>query len=121
MGRMKKKAAVPLSLFYLKYFAYIFVSMLFLAILLLVAFNALMNSDIVYPANYAQEQAAEAYDTLQQANEITPDLIPDLCDYTIFDLNGNAEGGNTARKAECKTHGRQYKIIKCRTEGIILP
>ena len=94
MGRMKKKAAVPLSLFYLKYFAYIFVSMLFLVILLLVAFNALMNSDIVYPANYAQEQAAEAYDTLQQANEITPDLIPDLCDYTIFDLNGNAEGGN---------------------------
>lgn len=94
MGRIKKKASVPLSLFYLKYFAYIFVSMLFLAILLLVAFNALMNSDIVYPANYAQEQATEAYDTLKQVGKITPDIIPDLCDYVIFDLNGNAEDGN---------------------------
>lgn len=68
--------------------------MLFLAILLLVAFNALMNSDIVYPANYAQEQATEAYDTLKQVGKITPDIIPDLCDYVIFDLNGNAEDGN---------------------------
>ena len=98
MGRMKKKAAVPLSLFYLKYFAYIFVSILLLTILLLAAFNALMNSDIVYPANYAQNQAAEAHDTLQQAAEITPDLIPDLCDYIVFDLYGNVESGDLLEK-----------------------
>lgn len=98
MGRMKKKAAVPLSLFYLKYFAYIFVSILLLTVLLLAAFNALMSSDIVYPANYAQDQAAEAHDTLQQATEITPDLIPDLCDYVVFDLYGNVESGDLPEK-----------------------
>ncbi len=98
MGRIKKKAAVPLSLFYLKYFAYIFVSILLLAILLLAAFHAIMNSDIVYPANYAQDQAAKAYDTLQQAAEITTDLIPDLCDYIVFDMYGNVESGNLPEK-----------------------
>lgn len=98
MGRIKKKAAVPLSLFYLKYFAYIFVSILLLAILLLAAFHAIMNSDIVYPANYAQDQAVKAYDTLQQAAEITTDLIPDLCDYIVFDMYGNVESGNLPEK-----------------------
>lgn len=98
MGKMKKQAAVPLSLFYLKYFAYIFVSILLLAILLLAAFHVLMNSDIVYPANYAQDQAAEAYDTLQQAAEITTDLVPDLCDYIVFDLYENAESGDLPEK-----------------------
>lgn len=53
MGRIKRKAQVPLSLFYLKYFAYIFAFMCLLAISLLILFNVLMNDRIVYPADYA--------------------------------------------------------------------
>lgn len=94
MGRMKKKSSVPLSLFYLKYFAYIFHFMLLMTTILLIAFNMLMNSDIVYPANYAQEQAMSSYDTIQKADKVTEDLIPDLCDYAVFDLNGNIQNGN---------------------------
>lgn len=47
MGRINRKAKVPLSLFYHKYFAYIFVFMCLLAILLLILFNNLMNDRIV--------------------------------------------------------------------------
>lgn len=98
MGRMKKETAIPLSLFYLKYVMYIFVSLLLLTILLVSAFVLLMNSDIIYPANYAENQAVQAIDTLQEAAEITPDLIPDLCDYIVFDLYGNVESGDFPEK-----------------------
>lgn len=94
MGRIKKKDHIPLSLFYLKYFAYIFILVLLLAIGLLVLFNALMNDNVVYPANYAQKQAENAYSRLQEAEQITEDLIPELCDYAVFNLDGNWESGN---------------------------
>lgn len=95
MGRIKKKKiSIPLSLFYLKYFAYIFVFMLLLALSLLTAFHMLMDSDIVYPANYAQEQAQQASALLSEAEQITIELIPDLCDFAVFDLSGNVKNGN---------------------------
>lgn len=94
MGRIKEKAQIPLSLFYLKYFAYIFILVLLLAIGLLVVFNALMNDNVVYPANYAQEQAENAYSRIQEADQISEDLIPESCDYAVFDLDGNWEDGN---------------------------
>ncbi len=94
MGRIKRKTQIPLSLFYLKYFAYIFAFMLLLAIALLILFNVLMNDKFVYPANYAQEQAEKAYSKIQNAKQVTEDDIPELCDYVVFDLGGNLESGN---------------------------
>ena len=79
MGKIKRKSQISLSLFYLKYFVYIFALVLFLAIGLLVLFNALMNDSIVYPANYAQEQAENAFSKIQQAEQVTEDIIPELC------------------------------------------
>ena len=99
MGRINRKAKVPLSLFYLKYFAYIFVFMCLLAILLLILFNILMNDRIVYPADYAQEQAQSAYSEIQTAEQVTEDIIPELCDYAVFDLDGNVKSGNLTGNA----------------------
>lgn len=94
MGKIKRKSQISLSLFYLKYFVYIFALVLFLAIVLLVLFNALMNDSIVYPANYAQEQAESAFSKIQQAEQVTEDIIPELCHYAVFDLDGNWKSGN---------------------------
>lgn len=94
MGKIKRKSQISLSLFYLKYFVYIFALVLFLAIGLLVLFNALMNDSIVYPANYAQEQAESAFSKIQQAEQVTEDIIPELCHYAVFDLDGNWKSGN---------------------------
>lgn len=98
MGRIKKKAAVPLSLFYLRYFAYIIIFTLVLAVSLVMVFNAMVTHNMVYPADYAQEQAREAYDQLQSAEQITPDLIPELCDYAVFDLSGKMESGDLSER-----------------------
>ncbi len=94
MGRLKQKSQIPLSLFYLKYFSYIFAFVVFWAIGLLVLFNAMMNDDIVYPANYAQEQAENSFSKIQQAEHVTEDIIPELCDYAVFDLDGKWRSGN---------------------------
>lgn len=102
MGRIKKKTQIPLSLFYLKYFVYIFALILSLAIALLVLFHTLMNDHVVYPANYAQEQAESAYREIQSAQQVTADLIPALCDYAVFDLDGNLESGNLSGTAAHK-------------------
>ena len=80
MGRIKRKIQIPLSLFYLKYFAYIFIFMLLTAIALLILFNFLMNDKFVYPADYAQEQAESAFSEIKKQEKITDDSIPELCE-----------------------------------------
>lgn len=93
MGRIKGKKTIPLSLFYLKFFAYIFIAVLVLALFLLFAFNLLVSEELVYPANEPQKQAVSAQEIIQEAERITPDLIPELCEYVVFDFEGNATQG----------------------------
>lgn len=102
MERIKRKAKIPLSLFYLKYFAYIFAFLCLLAISLLILFNALMNHKVVYPADYAQKKAHGAYHEIQMAEKVTADRIPELCDYAIFDSEGNVKSGNLRGNAAQK-------------------
>lgn len=131
MGRIKRKTQIPLSLFYLKYFAYIFAFMLLLAIALLILFNVLMNDKFVYPANYAQEQAEKAYSEIQNAKQVTEDDIPKLCDYAVFDLGGNLESGNLTgnaaqaawsviQKGKTKIGKYSYTVIPRDTEYCVL-
>ena len=89
MGGIKGKQTIPLSLFYLKYFAYIFLAMLVLAASLLFSFNLMVSNGLVYLANEPQKQAESAQKVLQEADRITPDLIPELCEYVVFDFEGN--------------------------------
>ena len=127
MGKIKKKAAVPLSLFYLKYFVYIFIFTLILAVVLVMVFNGMVRHQMVYPADYAQEQARGAYERLQSAEKITSELVPDLCDYVLFDLDGKLESGDlTEREAgqawqavseEQRQSGRYYYMTVPREDG----
>lgn len=94
MGRVKKKRTVPLSLFYLKYFTYLFLAVLIIAAAIVFAFSCLIASGIIYPASYAQEQAGNAYDEIMDAEEVSEEIIPELCQYAIFDMDGNAISGN---------------------------
>lgn len=94
MGSMKEKRQIPLSVFYLKYFLYIFVSAFVLAACVFFGFGYLVNAGVIYPANHGEKQAQNAFSRIQTAGQITPDMIPSLCDYIIFDPDGNRKGGN---------------------------
>lgn len=99
MGRIGREKKIPLSIFYLRYFAYIFLSALLLVAALVLLFNCLVAIGALYPANYAEKQAQEAHDAIESAPQVTQELIPPLCDYAVFDLNGNQTDGSLTGKA----------------------
>ncbi|MDO5399973.1 MAG: HAMP domain-containing sensor histidine kinase [Eubacteriales bacterium] len=90
---MRRKRPIPLSLFYLKYFSYIFVGMVLLAAVLLLSFTALASGDLFYLANEGQKQAESAQAAIREADRVTAVLIPELCGYAVFDLNGHVTQG----------------------------
>lgn len=131
MGRIKGKKTISLSLFYLRFFAYIFIAVLVLALFLLFAFNLLVSEELVYPANEPQKQAVSAQEIIQEADRITPDLIPELCEYVVFDFEGNAMQGtingqavqrawNALQENKVNAGNEYYTVIRRETEYCVL-
>ena len=90
-----------------------------------------MNDRIVYPADYAQEQAQSAYSEIQTAEQVTEDIIPELCDYAVFDSDGNVKSGNltgnvaqrawdAVQEEKTKIGKYSYTIIPRNTEYCVL-
>lgn len=98
MGNIKKKA-VPLSIFYLKYLVYMLAGIITVIISAFFIFVLLEVNGIIYPANYAQEQAKEAKEKISHAEKFSNKLIPPLCKYALFDQYGNLKEGNINGKA----------------------
>lgn len=132
MGKLKKKKReIPLSLFYLKYFSYMIISVCLVGVFVFIAFVLLFSSDMIYPANYAQEQINLVYDELLYADEIRSDMIPKLCDYIVFDLEGKKISGNIDGKGEkdawnvakgenVDSYGYFYKVVPREKEYCVL-
>lgn len=95
---MRKNREIPIGLFFLKYFLYIFVGIMLTVLLLASAFGLLLGSDIVYPAHYAEDQAKLAVRSIQDADQVSEDLIPELCRYAVFDKNGRMLSGNMGKR-----------------------
>lgn len=89
MNRNVKRREWPIGLFFLKYFLYTFVGIVLTVLLLACTFAILLRSDAVYSAGYAEKQAKAAVEAIQRAEQVTPDLIPALCQYAVFDKEGH--------------------------------
>lgn len=96
---------------------------------IIVLFNILVNTGMIYPANYAERKINEAFDLLQNAEQVTKDMIPPLCHYAIFSLDGKVRGTDlsepsveTARQVanhEQATGNYFYKMIP-RSDGYVV-
>lgn len=131
MGRIKNRKAIPLSLFYLKYFACLFLAILAVIFGEIMVFNALVWNEMVYPADYAQEQAKAAADRIAGAEEAVEDLIPQLCEYAVFDEEGELRAGNieksglpdawrAVRENMSGSRGFYYRVIPREGEYCVL-
>lgn len=135
MGKIKHEKKIPLSLFYLKYFLYLFLGVIVILGSTFLLFNVLCSRGIIYPANYAERQASEAASLIRDAENFHADLIPSLCHYAIFERNGNSIGNMTegtigADEAEAAKaaingtlsdiHGNYYRVVKRDTEYCVL-
>lgn len=101
-----------------------------LGICIIVTFNILVNTGAVYPANYAEKKISEAYEIIQNADEVTEDVIPPLCRFVVFALNGDVLSGNMQKDSikiawevvnDGQASGRYfYKVIKRQDEYVVL-
>ena len=110
--RHVKHREIPMGLFFLKYFLYIFVGIVLVVILLAGLFGILLKNDLIYEASYAEKQAKAAVTAIQSAEQVTPDLIPDLCQYAVFDREGHMLSGDMGEKEALRAwnviNGREY-------------
>lgn len=94
MGSIKNKRKIPLSLFYLKYFVYLTLGIFAGIFIVVVVFEILIKNEIIYPANYAEKLAQAARKEIAGAEAVSEDLIPEQCQYVLFDMSGEVKAGN---------------------------
>lgn len=105
-------------------------SLLTLGICTVLVFNILVNTGGIYPANYAERKIHEAYDMIQNADEVTENIIPPLCHYVIFSMGGEVLSGNIPEDSleiawNVANHGTAsgnyfYKVIPRTDEYVVL-
>ena len=130
MGRIEKKSNTTLSQIFLKYVLVMLVGLLILGAGIVMVFHLLVNTNRIYPANYAERKIEEAYETLQNADKVTEDMIPLLSHYAVFSQDGNLLNGNMsddtipiARSAaiDGTASGKYfYKVIERQNEYVVL-
>lgn len=130
MGRVKKRRRTSLSAIFLRYLLIMLGALFVLGICIIVTFNILVNTGAVYPANYAEKKISEAYEIIQNADEVTEDVIPPLCRFVVFTLNGDVLSGNMQKDSikiawevvnDGQASGRYfYKVIKRQDEYVVL-
>lgn len=98
MAIQKQRTEIPIGLFFLKYFGYLFIGFVGIAVLAMLAFNMLWTSDAVYPARYTEQQALLAVPVIEEAQEVSAQIIPELCRYAVFDEAGILLGGDLKEK-----------------------
>ena len=94
MGRVEKRRSSTLSGIFLRYVLAMLGLLFTLGICTTLIFNILVNLRVIYPANYAERKISEAYDMIQNADEVTEEMIPVLCHYVIFSEDGEVLRGN---------------------------
>lgn len=130
MGRADKRRSRTLSEIFLRYVLAMLGALLALGICTVITFNILVNIGGIYPANYVERKINEAYDTIQSAEEVTEDMIPPLCHYVIFSIDGKILSGNMSEDSvgiawDVANHRAAsghyfYKVISRPNESVVL-
>lgn len=130
MGRIGKRRSSTVSGIFLRYVLVMLGLLLTLGICTIIIFNILVNIGGIYPANYAERKINEAYDMIQNADEVTEDIIPVLCHYVTFSTDGEVLRGNMSEDSveiawNVANHGSAsgkyfYKVISRTDEYVVL-
>lgn len=128
MGRIRRSNT--LSGIFMRYVLVMLGALFTLGVCTIFIFNILVNTGILYPANYAERKINEAYDLIQNANEVTEAMIPPLCHYVIFSMDGEKLGGDISEDSveiawNVANHGNAsgnyfYKVISRPNEYVVL-
>lgn len=128
MGRIIR--GNTLSGIFMRYVLLMLGALFTLGVCTIIVFNILVNTGCIYPANYAERKINEAYDLIRSADEVTEDMIPPLCHYVIFSMDGERLGGDMSGQSveiawNVADHGNAsgnsfYKVISRPREYVVL-
>lgn len=128
MARIKRNNT--LSGIFMRYVLVMLGALFILGMCIILLFNILINTGSIYPANYAEQKINEAYDLIQSADKVTEDMIPPLCHYVIFSMDGEKLAGDMSGHSleiawNVANHGNAsgnyfYKVISRPKEYVIL-
>ena len=94
MGRIEKRRSSTLGGVFMRYVLVVLGALFILVAGIILIFSILINTGYIYPANYAEQKINEEYESIRNADEVTEDMIPPLCHYVIFSLDGKKLSGN---------------------------
>lgn len=136
MGRVKskdkrnKRGTLGLGSIFEAYTFLMGFSLLIWAVFSFFLFNLLINAGVIYPANYAEYRISEVYEQIENASEVTEEMVPDVCRYVIFSEEGEVLSGNLSEKytesawkaVSNRNIGddRFYKVISRPSEYVVL-
>lgn len=136
MGRViskdkkNKRGTLGLGSMFEVYIFLMGLALLIWAAISLLAFDFLINVGVIYPADYAEYRISEVSEQIKTANEVTDDLIPEVCRYVVFSEDGKVLSGDldekdveTAWKVLSNNNysdGKFYKIIIRPDEYVVL-
>lgn len=95
--RAPRAGGMPLALVIARYFAYALASTALLAVALFSTFLLLVSVGVVYPANYAEQNAGEALAALE-AGEIQPEDLPSCYRWAVLDDAGDVVSSDMGEK-----------------------
>lgn len=87
---------------FVKYLILFCVISLFVVGGLFTAFVVMVNMEVIYPANYIENQLEMVRETVQNTEEVIKDLIPSGCSYGIYNEDGTYKGGTFSREEQEK-------------------
>ncbi len=97
MGLKKRRCArkpKKLRTIFVGYLSVFCVVTLLLIALPIAACTGFILNGVMLPANHAEIQLSARKDRIADSETVTPDLIPDVCDYAVFTPRGKFLSGN---------------------------
>lgn len=102
----KKKS---LSRIFLTYIIVFCMSTLVLFVFLVLLYNSLMvDAGLILPANYSEKILEDTAAEIETSDTITEDLIPDSCEYAVYDKKGRFKYGTL----ETREHAYAWEAYK---------
>jgi signal transduction histidine kinase len=126
VGNLKNGKNQKFRTIFLRYICVIFVMIVVLALFMVIMFNRAFNSGVLLPANYVEKQIEEATPAIRESEKITPEMIPDLCEYAIFTKDGKYISGSLDEKEgqdalemasnNVYSRGYSYRIVESKNQ-----
>jgi signal transduction histidine kinase len=98
MGLKRKHKVIKLRTIFIRYLLLFCIGTICWVFILLFSYSAIVSSGRIYPANYAEQQLSKVKNAIAANDVVTPEQIPELCDYAVYTMNGTKLSGSLSQQ-----------------------